>query len=316
MIILYCLLAVAAFFIVFLLAPIPVVCLTVFSKKRGVSLLDRDLEATYYAPYAARIRADFAWFQARECRRVAISAFDGAELLADYYPAGKGKLAICVHGYRSTPLNGFSSLGRFLAEELGYDLLFIHQRGHGVSGGKRSTMGVLEQEDVLSWSRWACALPDVDTIIFAGLSMGCASVAYASDRFEDPRIKAMILDCGFTSPENQMAKDCRQRHLPVKVMLPMVCFFAKHFLHLDIRRSTCESLARTRVPALFMHGTEDEAVPISETQKSFESCVSPKALYIAEKAQHGCTFLAGGAEAEAAIRTFLIPNTELEAAHE
>ena len=304
MIVYYGLLLAIVLYVVFLAAPTLVVCLTVFGKKQGIPLTERDLRDTYYAPYLPKIHEDFAWFREQECQRVTIRAFDGAQLVGDYYPTQGRKLVICMHGYSSTPLNGFSAMGRFLME-MGYDLLLVHQRGHGVSGGNRSTMGILEQEDVLSWSQWACDRAETETVVFAGLSMGCAAVAYASDRLLHPKIKGMILDCGFTSPYNQMWRTCLERHLPPRLMMAHVWFFTKLLFRMDITRSTTENLSRTRIPALFIHGREDKAVPVSEVEENYRSCASEKQLYIAENARHACAFLAGGEEAGRTVRAFL-----------
>lgn len=304
MIAFYSLLAILALYVVFVAAPTLVVCLSVFCKKQGIPLTERDLSATYYAPYVPRLRQEADWFESLPCRRVTACAFDGATLEADYYAAGSSKLVICMHGYGSTPLNAYSVMGHFLMDR-GYDLLFVYQRGHGISGGKRSTMGILEQEDVLSWANWACGRPELDTVILAGQSMGCAAVSYASDRLQNPKIKGMILDCGFLSPYSQMRRTCLERHLPPKLMMSHVRFFAKHLLGIDITHTVTDSLRRTSIPALFMHGAEDRAVPLTEVQETFDACASPKQLYVAPSGRHACAFLMGGAEAEAAVATFL-----------
>lgn len=304
MILIYIALIVAGLYVIFILGPALVAFKMVFCRKSGTSFEERNLKGTYLEPYEKRIREDFRFFRELQSERITICAMDGIELVGDYYNSGHRKLAICMHGYNATPLNCFASIGKCLINA-GYDVLLTQERAHGESGGRRSTLGMLEQYDVVAWTNWADTVSAVDEVVLIGVSMGCASVAYASDKISSPKVRAMILDCGFSSPYDQITFDCRTRHLPAKLLMPIIAGCAKRFLKIDITRPVGNSLEKTKIPALFMHGSNDATVPSHVSEVNFSRCVSRKELYIVDGADHAVAFIAGGKAAEDKVLTFL-----------
>ncbi len=300
----YCLLIAVSAYVIFIAAPALVAYRSVFCRKTGVPFVDRDLKNSCLAPYEKRIAADFDFFRRHEKESVSICADDGVKLVGSYYSEGNRRLAICIHGYNSTPLNCFASLGRFLLSA-GYDVLMPDQRAHGESGGKHSTLGLTEQYDVLSWIGWADGLAEVEEVILVGVSMGCASVAYASDKIRSPKVKGMILDCGFASPYEQIKTDCQARHVPYPLILPLIRDHAKRRLKIDISQQVGTSLEHTAIPALFMHGGKDTTVDLRVTEEHYRRCSSKKEFYFAENGFHANAFMTGGKEAEAAVSSFL-----------
>ena len=304
MIVAYCLLIAVGLYIVFVVAPAVVAYKSVFTRKTGTPFVVRDLTKTPLEPHISRISEDFEYFNDCVHEQVSIETFDGERLIGEYYPMGQGKLAICVHGYNSTPLNCFCAMGRYLME-LGYDVLLVSQRAHGESEGSHSTLGVLEQFDVICWSRWACEKQEIQKVILAGVSMGCTSVEYAAEKIKDVKVKAMILDCGYISPYGQISTDCRKRHIPAGLLMPVISLCAKTELGIDLKQPVWQSLEKTSIPALFVHGEKDETVPVSETKINYDHCASPKSIYISGKAYHAGTFIYDREEAENKLRVFL-----------
>ncbi|MDO4815105.1 MAG: alpha/beta hydrolase [Bacillota bacterium] len=299
-----CLLAAAGIYVLLVLAPSAVLYKVVFRRKNGIMFTDRDLSKTYLSGCADKMCEDIEHFRKLEYEPVSVTVPDGTELKGHYYSLGGDKLAICFHGYGSTTLNCFATMGRFLRSR-GYDLLMPVERGHGESGGKCSTLGVLEQYDVKKWVEWACERDGIEKIVVAGVSMGCVAAAYASDAICGGKVKALILDCGYTSPYNQVIQDCKKRHLPYRLMMPVISTCAKIFDGLELKEPVWTHLERTTIPALFIHGGGDETVPLKETKINYEHCASPKRLYIAPEANHANAFLTGGKEAENAMKEFL-----------
>lgn len=299
--------ALAVFLLYFFLVLAPAYCSyrCVFGLKKPVSFLDRDLSRSRFAPYADRILDDFAFFNEQTPERITLYADDGVLLIGEYYTQtpNNDRVIVCVHGYNSTPLNNFASMARFFMED-GYDVLLVHQRAHGVSGGRHATMGLCEQYDLLVFCRWLCNRPLVRSIILAGVSMGCATVGYASDKLNDSKIRGMILDCGFTTPLQQMKEDCRHRYFPLAPLLSHVCFFTRHFLHINVRQPVWASLEKTTIPAFFLHGKTDEAIPYVESELNYQHCASEKQLYLLDDACHAGTFLAGGEPLQQALHAF------------
>lgn len=293
-----------ALYIIFLFAPALVTYATVFCRKRSVSFLERDLSQSPFFPYQDQIAEEFAFFAALPVRDVSIQSFDNKTLRADFYDGGFPRTALCFHGYNSTGLNCFSTLGQKLYQS-GWNILLINERAHGKSGGNRSTLGIFESSDVERWTQWALAQPNTKEVILAGVSMGCAAVAYASDKLNNKNIKALILDCGFTSPIQQLISDCKMRHLPWRSMMPVIWLCCRINPGIDLKTPTWKSLEHCHIPVFFIHGTNDKTVSISETRLNYQKCTAPKELLLVDGAPHAGSILFGGEKAWNALSSFL-----------
>ncbi len=262
-----------------------------------------DLSGTYYEEHQEKIRADVDKLKHRLNGEASVVSYDGTKLCAELAEHGQSRTAILVHGYHSSPTNNFYAYGNLLYEN-GYDLILPHQRSHGKSEGKHSTFGLCEQYDLLEWIKWCRQRYPENDIVIVGVSMGATTVGLALDKINDTKIRAAILDCGFTSPREQMIFDCRRRRVPL-VVIPIIEQLVKLDIKQDINESMLGSLAKTNLPILFIHGTSDGSVPCEFTRKSFEASASPqKELMLIEGAEHTLAITVGGQPAEQKVIEF------------
>ena len=285
-------------------APSVVMYRIVFGRKDRPHLLESDLSKTYYAPYAETLLRAFGELQKLPKEPVALYSFDGLRLYGEWYDGGFSKTVIFCHGYGGTPYHQFSPQALALYKA-GFNLLFPIQRAHNESEGKHTTLGIFESKDLLLWIEWAKKQPECKEILLYGISMGCSAIEYASDALDHDTIRGMILDCGFTSPWDQLSFDAKKHHLPAKVFLPLIAFYAKRWIGIDLRKDTREFLPKAAVPALFCHGTADRTVPLSQGLKNYEACASEKEKYIVEGAGHTLCYLYGGKEAAFQLDQFI-----------
>ena len=262
------------------------------------------MSGTYYEPFAEQIRQGAAWMKTMPAEQVTVQSHDGILLTAEYCPGTAEKTVIFCHGYRANARNNFFAQAKDLLEE-GYSLLLIHQRGHGRSGGRHSTMGLLEGQDVRAWIDWVHERTPSHTIVLYGMSMGSTAVAYASADIRDPRVKAMILDCGFISPYEMMVNQSIRRHVPWQMVMPTVVTIMGLLHRCDIRKSTTESLSRTSIPALFLYGTADETVAPEQIRRAYDSCASEKQLLQTEGVGHTLAYPGGGDAMRQQVLAFL-----------
>ena len=309
MIVLYILSATVLLYVFFIVCPAVAAFFSVFSRKEGADPEEIDPSHSYYAPYLPKMRQAAKELRALRSTAVSLTSRDGIELAADWYDSGADTLAICMHGFRSTPMTSFCILGKEL-KEMGCDLLLVQERAHGKSQGRRSTLGLLESGDLLEWIDWAETHTGAKKLLLCGVSMGAAAVALASDRIHSEKVRAMILDCGFVSPYEQMIHDCNKWHLPGKAMVPVIALCAKLVLRVELKTSACDSLARTEIPAFFLHGTADASVAPAQGKKCFDACASEKELLLVEGAEHTVSLMAGGEEARERVRAFVRKYTD------
>jgi uncharacterized protein len=89
------------------------------------------------------------------------------------------------------------SHGEFLVRA-GYTVLTPDARGHGESGGKIITYGVLEAQDVHLWADWLLA-HGVERLYGLGESMGAAILLESLAR--EPRFRSVVAECPFATFE-------------------------------------------------------------------------------------------------------------------
>lgn len=293
----------AALYLVFILAPAILMFYKIFYlPKDGAYYAARDRSKPYYAPYLARMDEAEAYLRSKPSAEVTLTARDGTRLRGFWYDRGGSRTAIFVHGYRASPIFCFGALAKELYDR-GFNLLFTVNRGHGDGGC--TTLGLREQYDLLDWSDWAAGQPGTEKLLLCGVSMGCAAAAYASDKLDGDKVRAMVLDCGFTCSYDQMTLDCRRRHLPPYLLMPLIRLMARLVLKIDIRTPVSDSLRYTKIPAVFLHGGEDSTVPIEQGRTNFESCASEKEWIAVEHAGHTASFLAGGDAVKDRVLSFI-----------
>ena len=296
--------AAALLYGVLVVAPSWVCYRSVFSRRRVRTFDQVDLSATYYAAFAQRLKNAVTFLRERPHETVNVTANDGVVLSGAFWDAGAPRTALLLPGYGGVPLCQFGLQAETLYRA-GFNLLLVDQRAHGASGGSQSTLGMKEADDVLAWTEEVRRRVPGGTVLIYGISMGCTAAAFAADRLDPETVRGLILDCGFSSPEEQILWDLRKRHLPRRLMMPWVRLFIRRQIGKDPRQSVTDPLRRTAIPALFLHGEEDRTVPIAQGKQNYGACASPKACLWVPGAQHTTALTAGGKAAEETLFSFL-----------
>ena len=292
--ILYAALILLGAYIIFIPLPSLVCFLLLFAHTQRSRSIEENVDAgSYLAPYADTLLPAARRVRALDWRRVGTGGCGDTPLRASYLPGEGDKVALLLHGYRADPVANFCTQIEFL-RSLGFGILLADERAHGESGGRFTGLGLLESEDILSWLEWIESESPGARVLVYGMSMGCSAAAYVSDRLPPDRVRAMVLDCGFTEPCLQLERECRRRRLPTGLMMPWVRLFGRIFIGRDLREDTARILARTKIPALFFHGEADRTVPVSQGRENYEACASKKDCLFLPGAEHTLTFPAGG----------------------
>lgn len=219
---------------------------------------------------------------------------DNLKLHAVLYKNNTEKLAVLMHGIHSSPYYNFSYIATKLYS-LGYSILLVDQRSHGLSEGKYITFGILEQYDLLAWLDLIDKnLENIQEIIVYGISMGASTVGYASNKIHSDKVKALILDCGFTSFENMMKYNLKRTHTKDLGFSNYYRRTAKKLLGVNIKDNEVKnSLKNSKIKTLFIHGELDDVVPLSHTLKNYEETTSEKDLIIIKNAKHTTSSIIG-----------------------
>ena len=259
-------------------------------------------------PFAAEFLEagiDWHWYFLGSLMRSGHDDFLKFAVSGFYLDQHSDRTMIFVHGYRGEPVSNFCMQAKHYCE-LGWNLLFIIQRAHGDSGGKYLGLGVLERHDIPVWIDFAAQKQGVESIVLSGSSMGSTSIAYASDTITEKKVKALVLDCGFVAPRNQLEHDARIRRLPYFLILPVMRAYGRLCIKEDIYLRTTDSLKNCRIPTVFIHGTGDKTVSLAQGLENYEACAAPKLWIPVEGAQHILAYTVGGKDTEIKTERFLM----------
>lgn len=266
------------------------------SASKGLVKLDE---------YQTMMEQGEAWLKAQNMETVHIQSHDGLKLAGHFLDIGADQTIILFHGYRSRAFRDFSCVGEYY-KSLGFNLLFVDQRAHGESEGTYITFGVKERLDCVRWAEYIDRRVG-GTIILDGLSMGATTVLMAAGEKLPGSVKAIIADCGFTSPEEIMLKvmevDLKVRCRPLFYLVALMVRLRAGFAVDEY--STIEAMKKNRLPVLFLHGTGDKFVPYEMTVRACDACAAEKTLLLIEDATHGTSYLKEPETCRQALSGFL-----------
>ena len=275
--------------VVAILIPYFISCTIAFNKifKRGkeIPLVSLDLSKTQYKDYEKELREYTAFFDNISPEIVNIKSNDGLNLKGYYYKNKLDTLIICFHGYRAIPLNNFPVMGKKLYEK-GYSLLMIVERSHSISDGKYITFGDMEKYDCINWINYANEVIKPDKIYLYGLSMGAATILLASALGFSDNVKGLIADSSFDESYHAVVSGLRRTvgFTPHITLIFIRLLMKIHKINVK-RNKVYEAVAKNKIKTLFIHGKNDNLVPIAEGRKNYDAAICKKE-WIETEAQH------------------------------
>lgn len=284
-----------------------VFCVACIRRKELPWLDENEIRKTSYGKFSKYIIYANQWLEDHHAQDVYMYNRDGLKLHAYWIPAEAPKgTMLLAHGYRSTPLADFSAALDFYHNR-GMNLLIPSQRSHGKSEGRYITFGVKESGDMLEWLTYHNSQFGAYPVILSGLSMGASTVMYMADADLPKNVKGIIADCGFTSPKEILSSVFRAvTHLPAAPTLIFTEWFARIFAGFSLTEKDSRiTLAKSKLPILMIHGTEDDFVPCDMTKQGYCACTSSKHLLLVEGAEHGVSFLVDAERYKQMLTSFL-----------
>ena len=167
---------------------------------------------------------------------------------------------IIAHGFAENKDNSVKYAYDFLS--MGFHVLLYDHRAFGASTAKYCSMGVYESSDLSALiDETKRRLGEHVAIGLHGESMGSISSFMALEK--NNAIEFIVSDCGPTYMRD-FSKEAYEAmtHLPIGFANPIMNSISKNrygFDMDDIRPA--DGVAKTEIPILFIHGTEDHLVP-------------------------------------------------------
>jgi hypothetical protein len=174
-----------------------------------------------------------------------------------------------------------------LLHELGMHVFLVDYRGYGRSQGRPSEAGTYRDAQA-AWEA-LIARRDVDRsrIVCFGESLGGA---VAIDLATRAPCRALVIESSFTSLPD-LVSDLFPA-LPLRWLV-------------STRYDSLRKLAAVRVPVLFMHGAQDDLVPLHHSHRLFAAAREPKDLFEVPAAGHNDVHVAAGKRWPERIEAFV-----------
>lgn len=258
----------------------------IYRQKKSSSQKDIDAVASWYRHYPIA-KEGRRWLESMPYINVYIKSFDGLRLYGALLENYSDKIVICVHGFTGSGKKDFASLAQAYYKN-GYNVLLVDNRAHGQSEGKYVGFGVLDRFDLRNWVKYVINRFGSNVQVFLhGISMGAATVLMASS-IMPKNVRGIIADCGFTSVyeifEYVLKRDYHLPKFPIIYLTNIMSKIRAGYGYKDV--NTTAEIARSDIPILFIHGENDEFVPLWMTMKNYSHCKAYKELFIVRESEH------------------------------
>ena len=216
--------------------------------------------------------------------RVEIRTNDGVRLAGWFLPRPGAPAVILLHGYPAEKAD-LLPIASGLAPQ--FATLLVDQRYFGDSGGRATTLGFREREDLKRMLDFLDSRGAPAVGVF-GFSLGGAVALLTAA--EDPRIRAIVAYAPF-SDLRTLGRELYSwmwvgRYPFVEAML----LWSRLLFGADITRpSPAEAAARVAVPVLLVHSRQDEQIPFRHAERLRAALAgNPKAEFeFMDRGRHG-----------------------------
>lgn len=261
-----------------------------------------------FVGFVKKTREDAVIMQKLEREPVEVVTRDGLTLRGEFYRAAEPSdiTIVCLHGYNSNAYGDYSTRGLSYLHS-GYNVLLANHRHHGKSDGKYIGFGVLDRHDVLKWVEAAAKLVPGGKIFISGVSMGGATAMQCSCLALTPDVKGIIEDCGYTTVREEVEYLAKKMFGFVpKLTIKFIEFYMRKIAGYGMNEADSrEAVKHSKVPMLFIHGTDDEFVPTFMGKECYEACTAPKELVLIEGAGHAQSYFKDAAKCAEAVDAFI-----------
>jgi len=230
---------------------------------------------------------------------------DSLRLHAYFYEnKNSNHYVLMFNGYRGTVRRDFSG-GAIEFMKMGFNVVLCEQRAHGQSEGHHITFGRKEQYDVVDWinfakEKWGNSIK----ITIVGISMGGATVLYASDKI-DPEIK-VIADCPYSSQKDVIKNTMRKMGYPASPIWPFGYLSSLLFCHAALKDDAKNNVTRSKNKILIIHGTGDTIVPYEMSERVVKGNEDHVRYELFEGVEHGLSYIKDSDRYRKIIREFIL----------
>lgn len=230
-----------------------------------------------------------AWAAEAIHEKIAVETQDGYTLIAETFPVEEESHVwiLVLHGYTGWKEEMYPFA--YWYHEQGYQILVPDLRCQGESEGDFIGMGWTDHFDCVLWVNYILSRDADARIVIHGQSMGASTaLMMAGDERTSNKITAVISDCAYTDAYSMFGdKITEWFYLPPFPIVDTACFVLRMRGGYNLKdASAIDAVAKSRIPTLFIHGSEDDMISVQMSQDLYDAAGGPKELLIVEGAGH------------------------------
>ena len=201
---------------------------------------------------------------------------DGLKLFGEYYDFGFKKAVIIIPG-KNEGLR-YSYYFAFPYKDMGYNVLVIDIRAHGMSEGICDSVGYHEQYDVIKWMGLLRDEYGVEEFAIHGLCIGGATAIYVAANENCPQeLKTIICEGPFSSFYDVLTQRMKTLNKPAFPVRDELRYLIKKHSGTDIKKYTPLKRAKNvKIPVLFICGKQDISSLPEKCRQLFDCLGSEK----------------------------------------
>ncbi|GLC87229.1 alpha/beta hydrolase [Lysinibacillus piscis] len=251
-------------------------------------------------------RFDEAWYNKNLKYELNIDSPNGYTIRgAMLQPLQTTNTIIICHGVTENKINSVKYARLF--ERLGFNSVIFDHRRHGDSGGKTTSYGHYEKNDLDAVVKTVKAMIGEDAILgIHGESMGAATMLLYAGTIEDGA-DFYIADCAF-SDFSLLLQHIAKSEFKYGSIIPIrfVDFFVRLRDGYSFKSVTpAEAVTHIDKPVLFIHSIPDTFIPASMSLALYDKKAGTKKLKLFDKGAHAQSFNENMVEYEQLIQDFL-----------
>jgi fermentation-respiration switch protein FrsA (DUF1100 family) len=277
-------------------------------KKEEAFILEREIKAKRF------VQKDFDSLPKSD---VLIPSMHGYSIHATFIkPFHTNKFIIFSHGVTENRFNSVKYMNLFLSR--GFNAVIYDHRRHGGTGGKTTSYGFYEKDDLKAVVNTLIKREGEDVFFgIHGESMGAATMLLYAGLVED-RADFYISDCSFSNFRDLLSYRMKQDFkVESKWVLSLADVFVKIRDGYSIRNvAPIDAVEHIKKPILFIHSQNDEYILPSMTQALFDHKKGDKMLYLAPFGGHAMSLVENPEEYEAQLDGFLNKFVKVEQANQ
>lgn len=218
------------------------------------------------------------WADGQVMERCTITSDRGDLLRGYYFPPDKPSDIIVIgsHGFHADhTVDPYTFIKHY--HDRGWGFFCCDHVASGESSGDYVGFDYFESRDMLLWIDYIKARFGSNIkLILHGVSMGASTVLQLADKCPDC-VKLIISDCAYTGALDEFEHVVKS--FGILAAKPILWVFNKmniRFAGFDFKETDVRnSVVNAKVPILFIHGEEDDFVPLKMAQELYKICGAP-----------------------------------------